>query len=238
MAVKVERAIFLAAGMGSRLAPVTDEVPKPLVKVHGKRIIESLLDAVLAAGIGEIYLVRGYRGEAFDVLLEKYPMLRFIDNPDYESANNISSIFYARELVRNSYVIESDLWLRNPKLVSPVQEKSNYLAIPVEATDDWCFYLGEDGYISRMAVGGNHCEQMVGISYWSAEDGARLSERTAELYRLQENRQLYWDEVALDRFLSEFHIGTRHCTREDVVEIDTLEELQAIDSSYIGITRG
>ena len=238
MAVKVERAIFLAAGMGRRLAPVTDTVPKPLVPVHGKRIIDSLLDAVLEAGIEEIYLVRGYRGEAFDILLEKYPMLRFIDNPDYESANNISSIFYARELIRNSYIIESDLWLRNAELISSHQEKSNYLAIPVEATDDWCFYQGEDGYISKMAVGGNRCEQMVGISYWSAEDGARLSERTVELYRSQENRQLYWDEVALDRFLPEFQIGTRHCTRVDVVEIDTLEELQAIDSSYLGITRG
>ena len=83
MAVKVERAIFLAAGMGSRLAPVTDVVPKPLVKVNGRRIIETLLDAVLAAGIEEIYLVRGYHGEVFDILLQEYPMILFIENPDY-----------------------------------------------------------------------------------------------------------------------------------------------------------
>ena len=238
MAVKVERAIFLAAGMGSRLAPVTDVVPKPLVKVNGRRIIETLLDAVLAAGIEEIYLVRGYHGEAFDILLQDYPMVRFIDNPDYEFANNISSVHCAGVFVRNAYIIESDLLLSNPGLIASYQEESNYLAIPVGKTDDWCFYLGEDGYISHMAVGGKNCEQMVGISYWSEKDGARLAERTAELYSNPENRQLYWDEVALDKFLPEFRLRTRHCTRDDVVEIDTLKELQEIDSSYIGITGG
>ena len=236
--MKVERAIFLAAGMGSRLAPVTDKVPKPLVKVHGKRIIDSLLDAVLEAGIGEIYLVRGYLAASFDMLLQDYPMIRFIENPDYGSANNISSIFYVRNLIPNSYVIESDLWLRNPRLIQSFQEESNYLAIPVEETDDWCFYLGKKGYISRMAVGGRHCEQMVGISYWSEDDGMRLADKVAGLYRIPEKRNFYWDQIALEAYLPEFHIRTRHCTREDVTEIDTLEELQAIDSSYLGIMGG
>ena len=153
MAEKVARAIFLAAGMGSRLMPLTERTPKPLVEVHGKRIIASLLDAVLAAGIEKIYLVRGYRGEAFDALLEEYPMIRFIENPDFEAANNISSVFYAGELVRNSYIIESDLWLCNPSLISSYQEQSNYLAIPVKETDDWCFFMDGDGYIRQMAVG-------------------------------------------------------------------------------------
>ena len=238
MAVKVERAIFLAAGMGSRLAPITDEIPKPLVKVNGRRIIETLLDAVLAADIEEVYLVRGYRGEKFDVLLQDYPMISFIDNPDYEIANNISSVHCAGALVKNAYIIESDLMLSNPRLIMSQQDESNYLSIPMEKTDDWCFYLGEDGYINRMVVGGSNCEQMVGISYWTEKDGIRLAERTAELYSNLENRQLYWDEVALDKFLPEFRLRTRHCTRADVVEIDTLKELQEIDSSYRGITGG
>ena len=198
MAVRVARAIFLAAGMGSRLMPLTERIPKPLVEVHGKRIIASLLDAVLAAGIEEIYLVRGYRGEAFDALLTEYPMLRFVENPDFAAANNISSVFCAGELVRNAYIIESDLWLRNPSLISPCQEHSNYLSIPVEETEDWCFFTDGDGYIRRMAVGGRDCEQMVGISYWSEEDGARLAERTAQIYQRPEKRQLYWDQVALE----------------------------------------
>ena len=88
---RVKRAVFIAAGFGTRLVPLTFNTPKPLVRVHGQRIIDGLLDACLAAGIDEIYIVRGYLAEQFDQLLYKYPMLKFIENPDYNEANNISS---------------------------------------------------------------------------------------------------------------------------------------------------
>ena len=57
---RVKRAVFIAAGFGSRLVPITLNTPKPLVRVKGVRMIETLLDAVVAQGIEEIYIVRGY----------------------------------------------------------------------------------------------------------------------------------------------------------------------------------
>lgn len=75
---RVKRAIFIAAGFGSRLVPITLNTPKPLVRVHGVRIIDSLLDAVSAAGIEDVWLVRGYLGEQFDQLLYKYPNIKFL----------------------------------------------------------------------------------------------------------------------------------------------------------------
>lgn len=65
---RVKRAIFIAAGFGKRLIPITLNTPKPLVRVHGIRIIDRLIDACLSAGINEIYIVRGYLGELFDQL--------------------------------------------------------------------------------------------------------------------------------------------------------------------------
>ncbi len=232
---KVQKAIFLAAGKGTRMAPLTDTLPKPLVKVHGKAIIMTLLDAVISAGIEEIYIVRGYLGEKFDSLLTHYPQIQFIDNPDYDKANNISSIVAAADYLENAYIIESDLLLNNPALITEQQDYSNYLAIPKAQTDDWCFYTDEAGWISKMAVGGENCQQMVGISYWTAEDGARLAQRAKELYADENNRQLYWDEIALDCFLPEFALKTRLCKQDDIIEIDTLAELQALDSSYLKI---
>ena len=88
---KAKRAVFIAAGFGTRLVPITLNTPKPLVRVHGERIIDSLIDACLEAGIEEIYVVRGYLAEQFDQLLYKYPMIRFLENPLYNEANNISS---------------------------------------------------------------------------------------------------------------------------------------------------
>ena len=229
---RVQRTIILAAGFGSRMAPVTDTMPKPLVPVHGKAIVERLLDAVLAAGIEEIYLVRGYLGERFEGLLPKYPMLRFIENPDYQSANNISSVVCAGELLGNAYLMEGDLLLRKPELIGACQQESNYLAIPVDETDDWCFHLDEEGYIRKMAVGGKNCMQMVGISYWTETDGKRLAERARSLYYDRGKRDIFWDQIALEAYLPEFRVRVRTCGREDVIEIDTLEELKALDASY------
>ena len=136
---RVKRAIFLAAGFGSRMVPITFNTPKPLVRVHGVRMIDTLLDAVVAAGIGEIYIVRGYLGEQFDQLLYKYPMIKFIENPSYNEANNISSAMCVRYLMQNAYVLEADLVLSNPKLIRKYEYRSNFLGVSVEkARGDLC----------------------------------------------------------------------------------------------------
>ena len=114
---RVKRAVFIAAGFGSRMVPITFNTPKPLVRVNGTRIIDTLLDAVAAAGIPEIVIVRGYLGEQFDQLLYKYPNIRFVENPVYNEANNISSAVCVRYLLQNAYVLEADLFLRNKHLI-------------------------------------------------------------------------------------------------------------------------
>ena len=106
MNLTASSAIFIAAGFGSRLVPITLNTPKPLVRVHNVRIIDSLLDAVAAAGIEEVWLVRGYLGEQFDQLLYKYPNIRFIENPLYNDANNISSMVAARDLLSLIHISE------------------------------------------------------------------------------------------------------------------------------------
>ena len=91
--------------------------PKPLARVRGVRIIDRLIDALMAAVIQEIHVVRGYLSEEFDQLLRKYPDLRFIDNPLYDKTNNISSAALACSHFQNAYVFESDLLLENLSLI-------------------------------------------------------------------------------------------------------------------------
>jgi len=228
---RVQRAVFIAAGFGSRMVPVTLNTPKPLVRVKGVRIIDTLLDAVVAAGIPEIYLVRGYLAEQFDQLLYKYPQIKFIENPGYNEANNISSVLRAGELVRNAYILEADLVLSNPELITKYQYASNYLGIPMEKTDDWCFYV-EGGVIRKMAIGGINCHQMVGISYWTDEDGKRLAKDVEEVFNAPGGKERYWDQVPMEYRLSSNKVYIRECTVEDIVEIDTFGELKKIDRTY------
>lgn len=228
---RVKRAIFVAAGFGSRLVPITLNTPKPLVRVHGVRIIDTLLDAVVAAGIEEIYVVRGYMAEQFDQLRYKYPTIQFVENPAYNESNNISSIMCVRYLLQNAYVLEGDLVLYRQDLITKYQYTTNYLGIPVEHTDDWCFAVS-GGLITKVSVGGTNCYQMVGISYWSAEDGARLAEHIMDVYQRPGGKERYWDQVALEYHSKAYQIAIRECKPEDIVEIDTYRELKAIDPTY------
>ncbi len=228
---RAKRAIFIAAGFGSRLVPITFNTPKPLVRVHGQRIIDGLIDACLAAGINEIYIVRGYLAEQFDQLLYKYPMIRFLENPVYNEANNISSAMVARYMLSNAYVFEADLLISNPKIITKYHYTSDFLAIKKDRTDDWCFIV-KDGVIVEEKVGGLDCWQMVGISYWNEEDGHKLSDDIKMTYEQPGGKERYWEQVPLVFCKKHYKVEVRECQENDIIEIDTFRELKAIDKTY------
>ena len=228
---RAKRAIFIAAGFGSRLVPITFNTPKPLVRVHGQRIIDGLIDACRDAGINEIYIVRGYLAEQFDQLLYKYPMIRFLENPVYNEANNISSAMVARYMLSNAYVFEADLLISNPKIITKYHYTSDFLAIKKDRTDDWCFIV-KDGVIVEEKVGGLDCWQMVGISYWNEEDGHKLSDDIKMTYEQPGGKERYWEQVPLVFCKKHYKVEVRECQENDIIEIDTFRELKAIDKTY------
>ena len=230
---RVKRAIFIAAGFGTRLVPITFNTPKPLVRVHGVRIIDRLIDACLAAGINEIYIVRGYLSDLFDQLLYKYPMIKFLENPMYNEANNISSALVARYMLSNSYVFEADLLLSNPAIVKPYNYTSNFLGIKKQRSDDWVVRV-KDGVIYEETVGaeGDDVYQMVGISYWNEEAGHKLNQDIQEVFQSPGGKERYWEQVPLVYRKEHYKVEIRECHDEDIVEIDTFSELKAIDKTY------
>lgn len=230
---RAKRAIFIAAGFGSRLVPITFNTPKPLVRVHGVRIIDRLIEACLEAGINEIYIVRGYLGELFDQLLYKFPMIKFLENPMYNEANNISSALVARYMLSNAYVFEADLLISNPKIIKKYHYQSDFLGIKKERSDDWCFRV-EDGIIKEEKVGGEGDDiwQMVGISYWNEADGHRLSQDIADVFASPGGKERYWEQVPLVYCKEHYAVEINDCHDKDIVEIDTFKELKTIDKTY------
>lgn len=230
---RAKRAIFIAAGFGTRLVPITFNTPKPLVRVHGVRIIDRLIDACLEAGINEIVIVRGYLGELFDQLLYKYPMIKFLENPVYNEANNISSSLVARYMLSNAYVFEADLLISNPKIIKKYHYTSDFLAIKKARSDDWCFRV-KDGIIMEEKVGGEGDDiwQMVGISYWNDADGHKLSQDIQDVYASPGGKERYWEQVPLVYKKEHYAVEVCECHDEDIVEIDTFKELKAIDKTY------
>lgn len=228
---KVKRAVFFAAGFGSRLVPVTLNTPKPLIRVNGKIIIELLLDAVLDAGIEEIYIIRGYLKDQFDVLLKKYPMIKFIDNDIYNEANNISSAVLAKDMMENTLVLESDLVLYDPRIIRKYEYSSNYRSIYREITDDWCFET-RGSLITDVMIGGKEVHEMVGISYWSKEDGLKMREDLHDVFNQPGGKELYWDEVPLRYRKNNYQVSVFEVSEAAIIEIDTFKELCEIDPTY------
>lgn len=228
---RVKKAIFMAAGFGSRMVPVTLNTPKPLIQVHGKKLIETLLDAVLAVGITDITIVRGYLGDQFDLLLKKYPMIKFVENPIYNEANNISSAYVVRDMLANAYVLESDLLLYNKEIIRKYEYTTNYLGMSVDRTDDWCFET-KKGYITKVKVGGENVHHMFGISYWTREDAEKMEGDIEKVFKSPGGRERYWDEVALRECIDNYEVWVREVEKGDIIEIDTYNELKQIDSIY------
>lgn len=230
---RVKKAIFLAAGFGTRLIPITLNTPKPLVRIHGIRIIDRLIDACLEIGINDLYIVRGYLGELFDQLLYKYPMVKFLENPVYNETNNISSSLVAHHILSNAYVFEADLLLNNPQIIKKYHYTSNFLAIKKERSDDWCFKV-KDGVIIEEKMGGKGSDiwQMVGISYWNEIDGNKLSQDIKNVYISPGGKERYWEHVPLVYCKGNYSVEIRECVAADIIEIDTFNELKAIDKTY------
>ncbi len=228
---RVRKAIIFAAGFGSRLAPVTLDTPKPLVRVNGVRIIDTLLDALTEKGITNITIVRGYKKEQFDRLLEKYPTIRFIDNPEFNTANNISSAIHAVDLIDRCYLCEADLYITNPEVINRYEYRSNYLGAKVAETDDWCFKK-QNGYVTDYRMGGTDCYQAFGISYWNGEDSERLKSDLKKAYAGRGGKENLWEMVPLRIARKNYHLEVRKCHKSDIIEIDNFIELIAADGSY------
>lgn len=228
---RVRKAIILAAGFGQRLATVTLETPKPLVKVDGVRIIDTLLDALVAKGITNIMLVRGYKKEKFKELLEKYPFIQFIDNTEYNVTNNISSLMCAVGSIDRCYICEADLYVSNPDVINKYEYTTNYLGARVAETDDWCFKK-KKGYATSYKMGGTDCYQAFGISYWNETDSAKLCADIKKVYHARAGKENLWEAVPLRICKKNYKIEIRKCEKSDIIEIDNFSELVAVDESY------
>lgn len=230
----VKRAIIMAAGRGERMHPVTLTTPKPLVRVNGYRMIDTVIEALHKNGIYEIYVVVGYKQEQFLSLPQEYEGLVLIHNPYYETCNNISSLYMAREHLEDCIILDGDQIIYNPEILTPEFERSGYNAVwTEEPTKEWLMTVNEDGIVTDCSrTGGTHGWQLYSISRWTAEDGARLRKHLETEFEERENRQIYWDDVAMFCHREEYSLGIREMHRGDIIEIDDMEELIAMDPTY------
>lgn len=230
---KVKRAIIMAAGIGKRMQPVTLTTPKPLVEVNGVRIIDTIIDALHANDINEIYVVVGYLKEQFAVLNEKYNDLTFIENPFYATCNNIASLYVAREHLDDVIILDGDQMIYNSEILRPEFLYSGYNSIWTEnETTEWVQQV-ENGMVKACSrTGGKKGWILYSISRWTKDDGNKLRKHLEIEFEEKQNRDIYWDDVAMFCYKNEYNLGIWPMKNGDLIEIDSLQELASLDKRY------
>ena len=245
----VKRAIIMAAGFGNRMYPLTLTTPKPLMKVNGVWMIDTVVDGLRSNGITEIYVVVGHLKEQFyewaaerqaewDAerqaewtaerqaewakeetceCAKEQPGVRIIENPDYATCNNISSLYVAREHLGECIILDGDQIIYNKEILDPHFTLSGYNAVWCEGeTKEWLMDV-EDGVVKSCSrTGGRHGWQLYSISRWTAEDGAKLRRHLKQEFE-SGNRQIFWDDVVMFCHFDEYWLGIREMQAEDII---------------------
>lgn len=240
--------IILAAGLGSRLRPMTNHKPKCLVATAGKPILQYQIDAYKQAGIEELVIVVGYEGEAIRDYCKhiKDIRIRIVENTDYEVTNNMYSVYLARHLAAGKPFIlnNADLSI-DPQIVARLLNDPSANAVAVDTS----LYLGESmkitvnthGLIDNIAKTIDKSAALgcsIDFYKFSAEASQVFFDEISQIVE-QECNLKDWTEVALQRLFQSARLQFLPCDIAglDWVEIDNYADLAQSDRIFSALDR-
>ncbi len=231
---RVDAALVLASGFGSRFVPLTYETPKGLLEVFGERMIERQIRQLQEVGITDITIMVGYLKEKFDYLIDKY-QVKLLYNPEYVTKNTLATMYHAASVLRgkNCYILSSDNWMRE-NMYHRYEADSWYAASFMKGeTREWAMETARNGAIKEVHVGG--CDQwcMYGPVYFTREFSEKFLPMIERYYRMPGTESFYWEDVLIRNLKQLPPIYINRQPEDEIYEFENLEELRQFDEKYV-----
>ncbi|AGF59130.1 MULTISPECIES: CTP--phosphocholine cytidylyltransferase [Clostridium] len=222
------RAILMAAGMGTRLRPLTENTPKSLIEVNGMSLLERQILNLRECGINEIIVLTGYLHEKFDDIVKKYNLIKVV-NEKFDVYNNIYTMYLVRQYLNDAFVIDADNYITKNFLPKAKPTTSIYYSACKEnIVGEWILKYDDNGRIFGVDIGKEGDEPkyiMSGASFWTEKDGELIAKKVEEAVDKGDFRDLYWDSIAVDN-LKNMNVYIEKIESDDIFEIDSLQDLE------------
>ena len=232
------KALILAAGLGTRLAPITNDRPKSLVPVNGQPIILKQIDNLHKNGITDITVVSGYKANILEEKIHAlYPEIRIIESVDYATTNNMYSAYLAHEVMENSdflmmnadvfydaSVVTALLNFDAPNAI--VTDIGNYLEESMKVVEE----NGRLVKISKSIEKADALGASIDVYKFSSDAGKKFFGKCAEYIETKKELKM-WSEVALNDILKD--VEFRACPLVGRwLEIDNHDDLAAAEKLF------
>jgi len=221
--------VIMAAGLGIRLRPLTNTIPKPLIKVNGKPIIETIIDGFSQTIVDEIFVITGHLHDEFNYLETKYNNLRLLHNKEFNTTNNIFSLYQylLLNIDKDTFICEGDVFLSDSFVIDQVPMNSLYYSVKnYDLKKDWGFKV-VDEKIESITNSYSNSHLMLGLSFLKYNDFSKISRKIKQMIVDEENKSLFWDE-ALNSSLNDIHLSVYEIKEHSLFEIDTLSDLERV----------
>lgn len=228
---KVENAMIMAAGKGTRFVPLTYEIPKGLLRVKGEVLIERQIEQLRKAGIHNITVVVGYMQEHFFYLEDKYDV-KIVINTDYYRYNNTSTLMAVLEELGNTYICSSDNYFVDNVFTPYVYEAYYAAQYATGTTGEYCITTNSHGVITDVVIGGSNSWYMMGHVYFSKAFSEKFSDILKAEYQKEETKQLLWEDVYI-KHIDKLSMVMKPYDSHKILEFDSLDELREFDFSYV-----
>ena len=229
---RVDNAIILAAGMSTRFVPISYELPKGLISVKGEVLVERMIRQLHEAGVHEVVVVVGYMMEKFLYLRDNYNV-KLVVNNEYSTKNTHSSIYAARDYLKNTYICCSDNYYpENP--FHPYEYNAYYCSIflPGISYVERAFTTDEDGLIIDTNIPSKNQWIMYGHAYYDANFSKNFKPILKSYYGRDGVENMYWENVYAEN-LAELPMYIKKCDPGEILEFDSMDELKVFDPDFI-----